>query len=69
MKKTTKKFQKCKKCGSTQFILTESLCYKANMINGVLEVNKNFDNEIDSIICEKCGQDIIKEDFEITFNW
>ncbi|MGQ4876258.1 MAG: hypothetical protein ACP6IY_19525 [Promethearchaeia archaeon] len=66
-----KTFKKCKKCGSTQFIVTESLCHKAEMINGTLEVGKNFKNEINSIACEKCGEVIETkdQDFEISFNW
>ena len=58
---------KCKKCGSTQFIVTESLCHKAELIDGVMEVGKNFGNEINSIVCAKCNKDCSGEDFKIEF--
>lgn len=62
--------KKCKKCGSTQFIVIENLCYEAELINGVLEVGKHVANEIGIISCKKCGKTVKEEDqdFEIIFN-
>lgn len=60
---------KCKKCGSTQFIVSELLTHDADLINSTMEVNKNVSNEIEKIYCKKCGEDCKGEDFEINFNW
>lgn len=63
--------KKCKKCGSTQFIVNEQLSHDAELINGVMEVNKNVSNEIEKIFCKKCGWNCAEgdEDFDINFNW
>ena len=62
---------KCKKCGSSDFYLLESLawkCFTNEDDDGVLHCH-NKGNEIEDIICEDCDTSHEVEDFkDINFN-
>lgn len=65
------KLTKCPECESTEFFLTESALWNANINeNGGLDCY-NCGNEIDSVVCKKCGHEIpakIYSDIEINFD-
>ena len=61
--------KKCK-CGSSDFWLTETLLWSAELVNGVLEC-KNKDNTIDEVICKECSSPVkmsVINSTEINFN-
>jgi hypothetical protein len=62
--------QKCIKCGSDMFWLTESNLWEARLSNGVLQC-KNKDCDIKEIACYECGKEYNNGEFDnidINFN-
>jgi hypothetical protein len=63
--------KKCKKCGSNNFLICESLVHGAAIRDDeVLEAFKNSSNEIEDIICKECFTGYSINDFkDIEFNY
>lgn len=57
------------KCGSTQFAVVETLVHEGELINGKIKCFKNFSNEIESITCKNCGEEILPSKIEVIFNY
>ena len=56
---------KCKKCGSKDFSVNESLSHKASLdCDGNLTVYKNKSDNIDDIVCSDCGASNSESDFK-----
>lgn len=57
---------KCPACGCETFIVNEGSCYKAKVDDktGKLETFTCYGNEIESIICFQCDNEVSEGDFE-----
>lgn len=60
--------KKCE-CGSTQFVVVETLVHEGELINGKIKCFKDFSNEIESITCKNCGKEFSPGEIEVTFNY
>jgi len=49
--------KKCKKCGSKDFYLEESMGWKCYIDDDGGMQCKNTDNDIEGIFCDKCGEE------------
>jgi len=63
---------KCKKCGSNEFLVFESDIYKASIDKetNILECYKHYGGGYDKVECAKCGCEYNIDDFkEIQINF
>ena len=58
-----KKIKQCT-CGSTDFWIDESLGWKCWLDDDSTLICKNSTNEINSIVCDKCGKKYDRDDFK-----
>lgn len=43
-------------CGSTEFYVFEKILHDADLVDGVLEIHKDYPDGISKIVCKKCDK-------------